>query len=171
MKPCVVASVVILALFDGSRGEQRTQLIIETKKCVEGYLFHPAAGSVAVFDVSKVPELARLAHEFEENENPSDQKGAEKMLSIYETLRAQVERTPALYRQKRALESRFVFTIEPVPRVVVFAFDDREDELTSYARQELDITAGKPNLAVLNFSPESDCKSAQGLTARPRPGQ
>jgi len=122
---------------------------------------HPSQVNVSVFDISKVPDLMRLAKELEINSNPTDQEGPEKMLSIFNTLQKRVEATRALARLRRLPASEYLFEIPLVSRVVVFGFGESEDELTSFARAEINPRPGQSNHVILSFSTEQECKGAK----------
>jgi hypothetical protein len=149
------------ALLPAVSQTQNFQLEVETKQCLQGVLVHPAHANVSVFDASKVPELLKMAQEFRDNSNPTDEQGPEKMLSIYSALQKKVETTPALARIKRMPGPKYVFTIPPVLQVVVFAFGESEDELTSFAERQASLTSGQNNHVVLSFSTEEECRGAK----------
>lgn len=139
----------------------KVRLEIETKQCIQGVLMHPTRANVSVFDVSRVPELLKMVQEFRENSNPTDEEGPEKLLSIYSALQKKVEATPALARVKRMPTPKYAFDIRPVKQVVVFAFGETEDELTSFAEQEGNLISNQTHRLVLNFSTEEECNGAK----------
>jgi hypothetical protein len=140
---------------------QNVRLEVETKQCIQGLVIHPTHADVSVFDASKVPELLKLAQDFRDNSNPTDEQGPERMLSIYVAMQKKVGATPALARAKRIPGSKYVFSIPPVSRVAVFAFGESEDELTTFAEQENSLVSGQVNHLVLSFSTEEECKGAK----------
>jgi hypothetical protein len=157
----VLLFLCLCAPFQAASQTHKSRLEVDTKQCIQGMLVHPTHAKVSVFDASRVPELLKLAQEFRDNSNPTNEEGPEKMLSIYSALQKKVEVTPALARVKRMPEAKYVFDIPPVQRVVVFAFGESEDELTSFAEQEGALVPGQMNRLVLNFSTEEECKGAK----------
>jgi hypothetical protein len=168
MRRFVLGLTCLFTLLGASPGTQLARLKVETKQCGWGLIIHPAHASISIFDVSSVPQVMKLAKEFEDSENPSNGDDAGKMLDLYSRLEALVDGTPALARSTRLAGSQHVFSIPQVPRVVVFGFGDDESALTSYAKREVDIAPGQLNIVELNFSAEEDCKGAkEAATQRP----
>lgn len=153
--------VCCFALFPAASRAQNVRLEVETKQCIQGMLMHPVHANVSVFDASKVPELLKMAQEFRENSNPTDEQGPNKMLSIYSALQRKVETTSTLARIKKMPGSKYVFNIPAVAQVAVFAFGESEDELTSFAEQQSNLIPGRDNHLVLSFSTEEECKGAK----------
>ncbi len=158
---CAIQLIGLSSLQSGASPTQQAKLVVQTKECIQGVLMHPIHAEVTIFDVSEVPEIMRLAKQFEDNSSPTDQEGAEKMLSIYDSLQKRIEATPALARLKRLPGSKHTFQFPTVRRVVVFAFGESEGELTSYAKQEVNIVPNRTNEAILNFSTKEECENAK----------
>ncbi len=150
---------LFLAFGRGSQA-QSVKLIVHTKECTQGILMHPVDVSVAVFDVTKVPEIIQLEKDYEVSVGRMNEDGPEKAESAYAILEKRVNLTPALARSKRLSKSEIMFDLPTVHRIIIFSFGEREYE-SIYAKQELELIPGKVNSAILNFSTEEECKSAK----------
>jgi hypothetical protein len=165
MRLHVLAICLFCAAAFGSSYAQGAKIMIETIKCDKGKITHPIHLRVSVFDAEKIPEIVSVEQDLRAALATvnSDPNAIQKAENLYSKLQNLVGGARAIARTQSLPKSGYVFDIPSVRKVVVFAFETGEFESFTYAKQEVKISPGATNTAVLNFSSEEDCKEAKEL--------
>jgi hypothetical protein len=146
---------------------QQARLTVSAIDCAEGKKYYQYGLDISVFDVEKVPEIVKLDSDlsnlFKSSFPTSDDVVFDKSLRLFEQLEKRVHETTPLVHVKNSKLSKYTFRIPPVKRVIIIAIGQSESAAYMYATKSLDVSVEQPNLAVLNFASDEECKAAKWM--------